>query len=428
MKCSAVLGLNTSGVVMMMIGQKSYDEKEILNFAAEKGILDVGIVLNDMEMMERKTILGQHSYAISHTVKEGEDVYYTYLPAPDGKRLYRRRSTLKDLEDVIVQHYRKLQEEIYIDDVFHEWINRKLEYGEIQKASYDRYMTDYSRFFQSYQHPIQKKKFKNITPDDLENFIKRAIKDLALTRKAYAGLRTLILGIFKYGKRKKYTSLSITEFFGDLELPKNLFKRKIVEREKEVFMEDEIPLIIGYLREHPDIYNLGILLTFFTGMRVGELSSLKPEDLAPNHIKIRRTEDKYRDENGKWVLTVKDHAKTDAGHRELIIPQAAHEILSMILELNPDGEFLFEHHGKRIRGNTFNKRLSAVCDKLGLEHRTMHKIRKTYGTLLLDNSVNEAFISEQMGHADISTTKKIYYFSNKNLKSKTSQIENAISF
>ena len=49
------------------------------------------------------------------------------------------------------------------------------------------------------------------------------IRDLTLTRKAYAGLRTLIRGIFKYGKKKKYTEISITEFFGDLELPNNLF-------------------------------------------------------------------------------------------------------------------------------------------------------------------------------------------------------------
>jgi hypothetical protein len=34
----------------------------------------------------------------------------------------------------------------------------------------------------------------------------------------------------------------------------------------------------------------------------------------------------------------------------------------------------------------------------------------------------------QMGHSDISTTKKLYYFSNKTMKNKEKQIENAISF
>ena len=65
---------------------------------------------------------------------------------------------------------------------------------------------------------------------------------------------------------------------------------------------------------------------------------------------------------------------------------------------------------------------------MGLPHRTMHKIRKTYGTTLIDAKVDEGFIKEQMGHSDITTTKKLYYFSNKTEKNKTIQIENAISY
>ena len=254
------------------------------------------------------------------------------------------------------------------------------------------------------------------------------IRDLSLTRKAYAGLRTLIRGIFKYAKKRKYTSISITEFFGDLELPNNLFKRRIIDKQKEVFMENEIPLVIDYLKSKPDIYNLGILLTSQTGLRVGELSTLKPQDLFRRIIKIRRTEDKYRDENNKWIVTVKEHAKPDAGNRDLIISTTAQETLDKILALNPTGEYLFEHGGKRIRGNTFNKRLSLICKELNIPHRTMHKIRKTYGTTLIDSDVDEGFITEQMGHSDISTTKKLYYFSNKTSKNKEKQIENAISF
>ncbi len=185
---------------------------------------------------------------------------------------------------------------------------------------------------------------------------------------------------------------------------------------------------LNHYKAKPDIYNLGILLTFQTGLRVGELSTLKKEDLHGRIIKIRHTEDKYRDENNKWIVAVKEHAKTDAGNRDLIISSTALDTLNQILELNTSGTYLFEHNGKRIRGNTFNKRLSRICNELHIPHRTMHKIRKTYGTTLIDSDVDEGFITEQMGHSDISTTKKLYYFSNKTTKNKEKQIENAISF
>ena len=142
----------------------------------------------------------------------------------------------------------------------------------------------------------------------------------------------------------------------------------MIEREKEVFMEDETCLVVKYLRENPDIYNLGILLVFETGMRVGELAALSPYDIGDCVIKIRRTEVKYRDENGKWVATVKEHPKTSAGCRDLIISPSALKTIQSAMALNPNGTFLFEHNGKRIRGNTFNKRLSSICKKLGIPH------------------------------------------------------------
>ena len=379
--------------------------------------------------MERKDILAQHKYAITvSTDKKGNEIYSTYLPNDDGTRLYRRRNTKAELENVILNFYCEQQEAIYIDNVFNEWIDRKLEFREIQKSTYDRYKNDYKRFFHTKSYPITQKKFKNITTDDLEVFIKSAIRDLSLSRKGYSNLRILLQGAFKYGKRKNYTSLSISEFFGDLDLPKNIFQKKIIDKQKEVFMEDEIPIMLNYLRDNPDIYNLGILLAFQTGLRVGELSSLKASDISKHTIKVRRTEVKYRDENGKWILNINEHTKTDAGNRDLIIPSAAYETFKAIISLNSNGEYLFEYKGKRIRGNTFNKRLNLICQKLGLPHRTMHKIRKTYGTTLIDAKVDEGFIKEQMGHSDITTTKKLYYFSNKTEKNKTIQIENAISF
>ena len=63
-----------------------------------------------------------------------------------------------------------------------------------------------------------------------------------------------------------------------------------------------------------------------------------------------------------------------------------------------------------------------------IDHRSTHKIRKTYGTTLLDNNVDDSIVSEQMGHSDIATTRKLYYFCNKSEKTKIAQINNAINF
>lgn len=247
-------------------------------------------------------------------------------------------------------------------------------------------------------------------------------------RKTYSGLRLLVRGIFKFGKSKGYTTLSMAEFFGDLELPNNIFEKKIINREDEIFLEDEIPIVTDYLRHHIDIWNMGLLLQLQTGMRVGELSALKPEDIHSDFIKVCRTEIKYRNEEGKWKVDVKEFAKTDAGNRELYFPDSFKWTLAQIQHLNPHGEYLFMNNGKRIRENTFNKRLSSICEELRINHRSTHKVRKTYGTTLLDNDVDDSVASEQMGHKDVSTTRKLYYLCNKNKKTKIAQIKKAINF
>jgi integrase len=399
------------------------DDNELFQYAIKNSIIDVDNLRNAVDDMNRKEILAQHQYSIT----QGTDGRWsTRVMLENGTNVVRHRKTREELENYLVAYYTELEEAVYIKTVFELWMNEKLDYGEIKKQSYDKYYAEFKRFFPK-NLPICNKKLKNITENDLEHFIKSRIRDLELTRKAYSGLVTLLNGIFKYGKKLGYTNLSISTFIKDLYLPKNIFKKNFKDKRKEVFMEEEIPLIVGYLKEHPDIWNLGLLLQFETGARIGEISTLKRDDLKKHSILIRRTEVKIK-VNDKWTLEVSELPKTDAGYREIILPPSAEWTISKILELNPSGEYLFMDKGKRIRENTYNKRLNIICEKLGLAHRTTHKIRKTYGTTLLDNDVNDSFVAEQMGHSDISTTRKLYYYSNKSYQTKLSQIREAIDF
>ena len=67
-----------------------------------------------------------------------------------------------------------------------------------------------------------------------------------------------------------------------------------------------------------------------------------------------------------------------------------------------------------------------ICKELDVDYKSNHKIRKTYGTMLLDSDVDESIIAEQMGHEDITTTSKYYYFSNKVEDKKREQVTKAI--
>ena len=146
--------------------------------------------------------------------------------------------------------------------------------------------------------------------------------------------------------------------------------------------------MVRYLEENQDILNLGILLLFKTGMRVGELVAVKHSDITGNVIKIRHTETRYKDDNGKTVFEIKETPKTDAGIRDVIIPKDYIWIIRKMKLVNPFGKYIMTKDGERVRTYTVRKRLNLVCKRTDVYRKSPHKIRKTYGTILLDNEVN----------------------------------------
>lgn len=399
----------------------NYDE--LLRRAVESGMIDLCSVQQAMDKKERENYLKLHTHNVWQGSNNGK--WYTYLPEKEGRKLV-KRTTEDKIHDAIVEHYKSKKEEPTIDSVFSDWINKKIEDKEISRGTYDRYLNDYKRFFSKEMADI---KIASVTEEDLAVFIRQTIIDHQLTHKAYSNFRTLILGIFKFAKQKKYTAISISSFIQDLALPKTIFTKVIKNKEAQIYLEDEIPKAVEYLKSNTTMVNLGLLLAFQTGLRCGELAALKPTDIVGKTIHVQRQEIKYKDAvTQKTIPEIKAYPKTDCGNRYVIITDNALETLKMIKNLNPDGEFLFETNGNRLKYYNYNNGIAHMCKTLSITQKSMHKIRRTYGTTLIDAGVAESLIAQQMGHSDIATTRAFYYYSNKAQKTQEAQIEKALTF
>lgn len=398
-------------------------DKELLNYAIKNSIIDINTVKKKIQMKEYQDYLDKHN---SRVWQSTDGNWYTYLPEKDRRRLVKRKNK-KDLENLIVDFYRAAEKEPYLVEVFNEWIEKKLKYGEIQRQSYDRYKSDFNRFFVG--SPIYKIKLKYVSEEMLEEFIKTTIHDMELTAKSWSGLRTLINGIFRYAKKMGYTTISITQFMGDLDISRKAFKKRKFSDEESVFTDEEVKMINNYINERePSIAGLGILLMFETGLRVGEISAIKWEDVSDGLLSVNKREIHYKDDKGNYIYEVVDDAKTDAGTRKIVLSQNAQILLKRIRLICPFGEYVFMRNGSRIRGNYFSKRLSYICRIIGITPRSGHKARKTYATKLINAGLNDNLIISQMGHTDIATTKRHYYFNNLSLSESRREIEQAIKY
>lgn len=394
----------------------SMSDAELLKFAIENGMLDTALVQEKIEMQKREEILKKHAYKI-YQGKDGN--WYTYLPYEESRKKI-KANTKEKVEDKVVSFLKEKEDDPTVKEIFSCWISEKLSRNEISRATYDRYCIDFDKYFVK----IKSKRIKEIDECFLEDFVKDSICDFNMTAKCFSNFRTLIYGVFKYAKRKKYVQFSITYTIQDMEISSRAFKKVVKNASDQVYLPCEKDKMETYLTNQLDIVNLGLLFMFKTGVRIGELAALRICDIQDYTVSINFTETRYKDEDGKVHYEVKEFPKSDAGIRFAILPEKYKWILDKILQINPNGIYLFERNGKRIKTYSFRKRLEYICSsKLGMVPKSPHKVRKTYGTILIDGKIKESTILDTMGHSDINCTRGHYYFDRSGIEDKRKELD-----
>ena len=404
---------------------EQYSDSQMLKYLVDSGKIDKSVVENEIYMNNKQKYLSCHKYKIW---KGENDYWYTYLYI-GGKRKQVKRSSKVSLENCIAKHYKDNMEDPTIEQLFTMWLDEKFANGEIGRGSVDRYKSDWNRFLKGYKFIHYR--ISNVTEDDLDEFVRRFIIDFKPTNKRYSNVRSIIIGMFKYAKRRHFTDISVSTFFKDFDISKKLFTEIIIDREKSIYRDDEVAILIDYLKSHPTTQNLCLVLDFQSGIRSGELAALKYTDIKDNVLHIQRQEIVYQEE-GKVhskVHEVVEYTKTEAGNRYIYLPDTSREILRQLRELHPDAEYVYVNkEDKRMNKNTIGKYLKKACEACGIPYRSPHKIRRVYATTLINNNVDDSLLMSQMGHTTTETTRKYYYFADKNNDYKREQINKCIKF
>ena len=370
-------------------------------------------------MTTRKELLSNHPYKIW----EGTNgKWYTYLPDEDKGRVLKKRSSKKDIEDIVVIYWDEAINSPTIKDIFYEWNDYRLELNKISKSSHTRLEQVFKRHYSTFG----KKHIRDVTENEFIEFLEKQIPEHSLSAKAFGSLKTITKGILKRAKRKKLISYTPEDVLFQLEISNNEFQKNIKEDYEEVFNEEETSIAIKYLKDNLDIRNSAVLLMFITGARIGEIVALKSEDVnvEKNTIKIRRIETRYK-ENNKTIYTVKIFSKTQAGNREIVVPSNYQWLLRNLKVYSENKEWIFMEKDKRLTTLLIRKRVYKMCKDTNIYKKSPHKIRATYDTILLDAHLDKRFIKDQMGHSDITTSEKYYHRNRKSIEKK-SEIINSI--
>lgn len=386
-----------------------------------------------MNNLIKEEILKKHPYNIWQG-KGKDQRWRTYIPDKTNKhgRKLIIKSSQEDLYNWLYDFYQEallsdLLDRLTLETFYHEW----LEYKKLHTnaSTYiTRIESDWKSFYLG--SPIIKIPLKRLNKLTLDVWAHRLIKEHNMTRKKYVNIQVIMRQALAYAVDLDIIPSNPMEA---VKIDKKIFtKEKKKPDYTQVYTLDEKKQISALAWEdfkeavkYYELSPLALVFQFQTGLRIGELCAIRYEDIEnKDYIHIQRM---IRRDSKEVVA----HTKTDCGDRYIYLTKEARKIIATAKKRQeelkvPSNGYIFSLSDKPIPESCIISLLKKYCNKLGILYRSSHKVRKTYGSALLEGGVSINTTRIMLGHSDEKTTLKYYCFDTHTDIEKMSLFENAL--
>ena len=248
------------------------------------------------------------------------------------------------------------------------------------------------------------RKANSITTAELTTFFTQLNKSSETTRK----LKTIMSSVFSYGKTQGYVYQNPCSGA--------LYKKDAEETKKVQFLDkDQCRTLIEATSEY-SIVNTIIHFALFSGARIGECLGLTWEcvDFHNNTVTIVNN---LCFAYGKWFIS---STKTKSGTRTIKMSQYIMDLLKVHKQHQDEAKKIVGRAWAQPRvvftspiGNFYdrtyvNKYLKSVCVANGLPPISVHKLRHSNVSLLINSGYSLKAVSERAGHKTTGITADIY--------------------
>ena len=224
----------------------------------------------------------------------------------------------------------------------------------------------------------------------------------ALADKTIRDMTTLIKTSLKYAIKKGLIENIDLEF----SYPKIAKKDKMY-----VLTRAEQKKIITYIIEHKSSRSLGILLTLYSGLRIGELCALQWKDInfKKNYISISKTLQRVyikKDNDNNVSKVIITNPKTKNANRDIPLNN---EFANLLKEFKTnDNDYILSGTSKWIEPRTYRKFFDRLLIKCNVDHINFHSLRHTFATNCIRLGTDYKTVSELLGHSSVNITLNLY--------------------
>ena len=241
---------------------------------------------------------------------------------------------------------------------------------------------------------------------DIYAFIESKLKS-GLSARYVTDIIVLLKSIYRYACRE-YAVRSVLD---GIVLPKK--KRTEVKTLTKTQQKE----LSSYLNTNRNTTTLGIALSLYTGVRIGELCALQWQDidLVNSTLTVRKTIQRIQcyDGKSKTKLVITEPKSTNS-HRTIPIPDC---IMSMIKQFaDKPSAYVLSGTCKPVEPRTMQNRFKRVLNNANLPSINYHSLRHAFATGALELGFDIKTLSEILGHSSVEVTLNRYIHSSMDRK------------
>lgn len=325
----------------------------------------------------------------------------------DGKYQYFYGKSYREVKDSMKSYQEngnKIKKEVKAlvsaSSLFELWLDSDL-VKRVKPSTYESYYHCVTKYIIPFYTSCN---YYQLTEDTVSEFVKFMNDDNSISQ----SYKRKILAVYKTALREilKNNPDSI-KLLNYIKFPKT------EQNEVQVFTMKEQCLIEKAVLGCPDKRTLGIILCFYSGIRLGELCALKwcDFDFENGTLFINRTVSRtknFSDDDNKTLLLI-GTPKSRTSSRKIPLPSFLIPLFKEYYQCSGKETCYFMTGSEiPIDPRAFQKLYKKILIKAGVPDRKFHAIRHTFATRALELNVDIKTISDILGHSNVSITMNIY--------------------
>ena len=242
-------------------------------------------------------------------------------------------------------------------------------------------------------------RYEQLTVQMLHNFIECKLK-IGLSAKYVSDIVIVFKSMAKYISRVH----GFRNPLADVILP------NVTKTEMKLFSDNQQKQLCQYLLKNPDNTSICILLSLYTGLRIGEICGLKWKDIdfEKSILTVKRTVQRIRTGIHGTKLII-DTPKSRSSQRSIPIPAFIMDILQNIRK--SDSFYILSGNTKVTEPRTMQRKFKSILKKVELPSVNYHSLRHIFATNCIKIGFDVKTLSEILGHASVETTLNRYVHS-----------------